>query len=132
MRKELVALAAGTMLLGVPSVSTATSHAAAQAAGHSEHHGALSEGEVRRVDKEARKLTIRHGPIANLDMPPMTMVFQVPDVSVLDQVKVGRQDSLQGRQSRRGVHRYRGRAGEVTRSDSGGSGRTPQRRRGDF
>ena len=41
------------------------------------------------MDKEARKITIRHGAIANLDMPPMTMVFQVSDVSFLDRVKSG-------------------------------------------
>ena len=49
----------------------------------------LADGEVRRVDKEAKKLTIRHGPIKNLDMPPMTMVFQVTDPAMLDQVKPG-------------------------------------------
>ena len=50
---------------------------------------ALTEGEIRRVDKEAKKLTIKHGPIANLDMPPMTMVFEVKDPKLLDQVKAG-------------------------------------------
>ena len=49
----------------------------------------LSEGEVRKVDKEAKKLTIRHGPLANLDMPAMTMVFQVTDPAMLEQLKVG-------------------------------------------
>jgi len=49
----------------------------------------LTEGEIRRVDKEAKKLTIKHGPIANLDMPAMTMVFQVKDPAMLDQVKAG-------------------------------------------
>lgn len=49
----------------------------------------MSEGEVRRVDKEAKKLTIRHGPIANLDMSAMTMVFQVRDASLLDNLKPG-------------------------------------------
>jgi Cu/Ag efflux protein CusF len=50
---------------------------------------ALADGEIRRVDKEAKKLTIKHGPIPNLDMPPMTMVFQVKDPAMLDQVKAG-------------------------------------------
>ncbi len=50
---------------------------------------ALSDGEIRKIDKEAKKLTIRHGPLANLDMPPMTMVFQVKDPAMLEQVKVG-------------------------------------------
>ena len=60
-------------------------------AGHDAHHpaAALSEGEVRKVDKDAKKLTIKHGPLANLDMPPMTMVFQVKDPAMLEQVKAG-------------------------------------------
>lgn len=49
----------------------------------------LADGEVRRVDKEAKKITLRHGPIPSLDMPPMTMVFQVKDPAMLDQVKAG-------------------------------------------
>jgi Cu/Ag efflux protein CusF len=49
----------------------------------------LADGEIRRVDKEAKKLTIKHGPIPNLDMPPMTMVFQVKDPAMLERVKAG-------------------------------------------
>jgi Cu/Ag efflux protein CusF len=44
---------------------------------------------VRRVDKAAGKITLRHGEIKHLDMPPMTMVFQVPDAALLDKVKLG-------------------------------------------
>ena len=50
---------------------------------------ALVDGEVRKIDKDAAKITIRHGPIPNLDMPPMTMVFQVKDKALLEQVKAG-------------------------------------------
>jgi len=50
---------------------------------------ALADGEVRKVDKDAKKITIRHGPIQNLDMPAMTMVFQVADPSLLDKVQAG-------------------------------------------
>jgi Cu(I)/Ag(I) efflux system periplasmic protein CusF len=50
---------------------------------------ATADGEVRKVDKDARKLTIRHGEIKSLDMPPMTMVFQVKDRAILDRVKAG-------------------------------------------
>jgi Cu(I)/Ag(I) efflux system periplasmic protein CusF len=55
------------------------------------HHAtpALSDGEIRKVDKDAKKLTIKHGPLLNLDMPAMTMVFQVKDPEMLDQVKAG-------------------------------------------
>jgi Cu(I)/Ag(I) efflux system periplasmic protein CusF len=50
----------------------------------------LADGEVRKVDKDARKLTIRHGPLPQLDMPtPMTMVYQVKDPALLEQVKAG-------------------------------------------
>ena len=51
--------------------------------------GQLADGEVRKVDKEAKKLTIRHGPIESLGMPPMTMVFQVKDPAMLDKVTAG-------------------------------------------
>lgn len=49
----------------------------------------MAEGEIRKVDKAAGKLTIKHGEIKNLDMPPMTMVFLVRDKAMLDQVKLG-------------------------------------------
>ena len=49
----------------------------------------LSEGEVRKVDKDGRKITLRHGEIKNLDMPPMTMVFGVKNPAMLDAVKSG-------------------------------------------
>ena len=49
----------------------------------------MTEGEIRKVDKDAKKLTIKHGEIKNLDMPPMTMVFRVQDAAMLDGVKVG-------------------------------------------
>ena len=69
--------------------------APAQQQDHAGHHAtaqkspATTEGEVRKIDKDAKKLTLRHGPIANLDMPAMTMVFQIQDASVLDALKVG-------------------------------------------
>ncbi len=53
------------------------------------HPGGLSDGEIRKVDKDAKKVTIKHGPLQNLDMPAMTMVFQVKDPGVLDQLKAG-------------------------------------------
>jgi Cu(I)/Ag(I) efflux system periplasmic protein CusF len=50
---------------------------------------ALSDGEIKKVDKDAGKLTIKHGRIANLEMPGMTMIFRVKDRAMLDQVKPG-------------------------------------------
>jgi Cu(I)/Ag(I) efflux system periplasmic protein CusF len=48
-----------------------------------------TEGEVRKVDKAAGKITLRHGEIKNLDMPPMTMVFGVSAPALLEKVKPG-------------------------------------------
>ena len=49
----------------------------------------MAEGEVRKVDKEQRKVTVKHGEIKNLEMPAMTMVFRVKDAALLDKVKEG-------------------------------------------
>lgn len=48
-----------------------------------------TDGEVRKVDKDSKKLTLKHGPLKNLDMPGMTMVFQVKDDAMLDKVQAG-------------------------------------------
>ena len=49
----------------------------------------LAEGEIRKVDKDNKKLTIKHGPLKNLDMPGMTMVFGVKDDGMLEKVETG-------------------------------------------
>jgi Cu/Ag efflux protein CusF len=51
--------------------------------------GDMSDAEVRKVDKEQGKITLKHGEIKNLDMPSMTMVFAVKDKAMLDTVKPG-------------------------------------------
>ena len=51
--------------------------------------GTHTEGEVKKVDKTSGKVTLKHGPIANLEMPPMTMVFRVKDPAMLDKVQAG-------------------------------------------
>ncbi|MBE0546765.1 MAG: copper-binding protein [Rubrivivax sp.] len=67
---------------------------------HAAHHPAatttattaaadLADAEVRKVDKDAAKVTLKHGEIKSLDMPPMTMVFSVRDKAMLDSVKAG-------------------------------------------
>ena len=66
---------------------------------HSAHHPAatatapaadeMADAEVRKVDKDAAKLTLKHGEIKSLEMPPMTMVFNVKDKAMLDRVKAG-------------------------------------------
>ena len=49
----------------------------------------MTEAEVRKVDIDAKKITLRHGEIKNLGMPPMSMVFQMKDPSQLEKFKVG-------------------------------------------
>ena len=49
----------------------------------------MASGEVRRVSRDQGKITLRHGEIRSLEMPPMTMVFTVRDPKLLDAVKVG-------------------------------------------
>jgi len=82
-----------TALLGM--LLTAQSRAADE---HAAHHApvattdaatSLTEGEVRKIDRAQGKLTLRHGPIENLDMPGMTMVFKVSDPGLLEGLKVG-------------------------------------------
>ena len=50
---------------------------------------AMTDGEVRRIDKAQGKITLKHGEIRNLEMPPMTMVFKVRDLTLLDRVQQG-------------------------------------------
>jgi Cu(I)/Ag(I) efflux system protein CusF len=76
---------------------TAFNSAIAQSHDHGNHVAAavagqemtMSEGEVKKVDKDAGRLTIKHGPLENLGMPGMTMVFGVKDASTLDALKTG-------------------------------------------
>lgn len=79
-----------------PSASSASAIRAADNA------VSMTIGVIKKVDKEAAKLTIQHGKLKNLDMPAMTMVFRVMHLSMLDQVKIGDQvnfvaDSIDGK-----------------------------------
>ena len=77
--------------LGVPLVHAQSGSAfhIAQAPAPVPSAAIMADAEVRKVDKDAAKITLRHGEIKNLDMPAMTMVFQVKNKAMLDQVKVG-------------------------------------------
>ena len=67
--------AAATPAQGAPSEAAATSD--------------LSEGEITRWDPSTLKLSLRHGEIKNLGMPPMAMVFRVKDASVVGTFQPG-------------------------------------------
>ena len=47
------------------------------------------DGEVKKIDLEAGKVTLKHGEIKNLDMPAMQMAFRVADPSWLKTLQVG-------------------------------------------
>jgi Cu/Ag efflux protein CusF len=73
-----------------PADPHAGHHAAlASTAAPSKAEDALSEGEIRKVDKEAQKLIIRHGEIPSVGMGPMTMVFGVKNAAMLQGLKAG-------------------------------------------
>ena len=90
MKTTASAIAIAFAVLGVPALAQASTHAPA-AAGKSaaSADGGFTEGEVKKVDKPAGKITLKHGPLSNLDMPAMTMVFRAKDAALLDQVKTG-------------------------------------------
>jgi Cu(I)/Ag(I) efflux system protein CusF len=82
-------------LAAIVLASTVGAQQAARDADHAAHHPAAevsapkSEGEVRKVDLEQGKVTLRHGPLENLDMPAMTMVFTAADPNLLEGLKQG-------------------------------------------
>jgi Cu(I)/Ag(I) efflux system protein CusF len=47
----------------------------------------LVEGQVKKIDKAGGKLTLTHGPLTNLNMPAMTMVFRVKEAAWLNQLQ---------------------------------------------
>jgi Cu(I)/Ag(I) efflux system periplasmic protein CusF len=89
--KQFLISAAVAVSFTLPAAAQTShdSHHVADKASGNVQPAQLTDGEIRRVDKDAKKLTIRHGRLEKLDMPPMTMVFQVKDPALLDQVKVG-------------------------------------------
>jgi Cu/Ag efflux protein CusF len=94
-RKFAAAFVIAALIAGSAQAAGETAKPATGAAAHDAHHpesaaaGTFSTGEVKQVDKTAGKVTIKHGPLTNLDMPAMTMVFRVKDPAMLDQVKTG-------------------------------------------
>ena len=81
-----------TLGLGVPLAASAANDGAASGKSDgtaTDANAPMSTGEVKKVDKGAGKVTVKHGPLENLGMPGMTMVFRVQDPGMLDQVKEG-------------------------------------------
>jgi len=93
MKTTLATLAVATFAtLAISAPALASNDHAGHQAGMGNMHdaaGVMSEGTVKKLDAAAGKLTISHGPLANLDMPPMTMVFRASDPAMLKDLKVG-------------------------------------------
>lgn len=82
-------VSAAVLIGGTAFAQSHTEHHPAEAKGDTATSSELADGEVRRVDRNAGKLTLRHGEIKQLAMPPMTMVFEVKDKAMLDALKPG-------------------------------------------
>lgn len=91
MKKHFSSVAAATLLaLSAGGAIAAGDHGQHQASSPSASApAAMTVGEVRKVDTEQGKVTLKHEAIANLDMPPMTMVFRADKPEMLKDLKVG-------------------------------------------
>ncbi|MFP5481881.1 MAG: copper-binding protein [Gammaproteobacteria bacterium] len=63
----------------------AEAEAKAKAASQAE----MADGEIRKINKNTGKITVKHGEIKSVEMPPMTMVFGVADKAMLEGLKEG-------------------------------------------
>lgn len=86
--KYLSAALAVSLLFAVPAMA-GTEHAGHGEEAHPVQSASLAEGQVRKIDREQGRLTLKHGPLENLDMPAMTMVFRVQNPAMLDKVAPG-------------------------------------------
>jgi len=87
MKKTAPILVGLTLLVSAPAFAAGTAASSAPAATVAADR--MSHGEVKKVDIPAGKLTIKHGPLENLGMDAMTMVFRVKDPAMLQQVAAG-------------------------------------------
>lgn len=83
----LLALAAPAGAFAQAAGQDHDSHHPSAAATSPEPAASLVNGVVRKVDRDAQKVTLRHGSIPNLEMPEMTMVFRVADPKMLENLK---------------------------------------------
>lgn len=84
----LAATLAGSVYANTHTAAPAATSAASQS-GTATSPVDMADGEIRKVDMDTQKITIKHGEIKNLDMPGMTMVFQAQDPALLGKIKAG-------------------------------------------
>jgi len=88
MKSVLRALAFASLLFSLPVLSADKS--ADKSADQSADQSAdLAEGTVKKIDVAGQRVMLAHGPIANLGMPPMTMMFKLKDAAMLKKLKDG-------------------------------------------
>jgi Cu(I)/Ag(I) efflux system periplasmic protein CusF len=96
--RKRVQMKARIVVIAALIASVSAAWAQTNANDHAAHHAASAsapasapwvDGEVRKIDKAQAKVTLRHGPIPNLGMPGMTMVFKVADPKLLDAISEG-------------------------------------------
>ena len=95
--KLLQTLSIATFLISSTAIVHAASHAAAPASAAlsaaktdvAKSNLPMATAEIRKIDIENKKITLKHGEIKNLDMPGMTMVFAVKDTAMLDKLAAG-------------------------------------------
>lgn len=87
--KKLTSIIIAATLFTMRSASFSASHVAAPASAATAISLPVADAEIRKIDLENKKITLKHGEIKNLDMPGMTMVFQVKDGVMLDNIKAG-------------------------------------------
>ena len=49
----------------------------------------MAAGTIKKIDTAQKKITIKHGPLKDLEMPAMTMVFAAGDAVDLAKLKAG-------------------------------------------
>ena len=84
--KTLLTISALALLAPLAVMADDAHHKPAAAAGAAAD---MTDGEVRKIDMEGGKITLKHAEIKSLDMPGMTMVFVVKDKAMLDKLKAG-------------------------------------------
>jgi Cu/Ag efflux protein CusF len=91
MKRITILISAMTLFAAAASAQSTdhARHAGAPAASQAEAASLLAPGEIIKVDKDAAKVTIKHGALAHLKMPAMTMAFKVNSPAMLDQLKPG-------------------------------------------
>lgn len=87
--QKITAITALAMGIALPVSSMAQTTMDHSKMDMSQPAASMTEGEVKKIDFEAGKVTIKHGPIKHMDMPGMTMVFTVKDKALLTNVKPG-------------------------------------------